>query len=120
MVRRTLFAEARVAAMRRLAAAAFDPSTANTPAVKRVDDRDAQYEVLKLVQSLFLPLGTSTDGLRSVMFAAPESSQHSETTSAVTAETLAAHTGRTVCLVDANVRDPFLHRHFCVGNSIGF
>jgi Mrp family chromosome partitioning ATPase len=25
-----------------------------------------------------------------------------------------------VCLVDANLRDPFLHRHFSVGNSIGF
>lgn len=120
LARRALYADARVAAMRRLAASAYDPSTASAPAVTRVDDRDAQYEVLKLVQSLFLPLGTSTDGLRSVMFAAPEASQHSETTSALTAETLAAHTGRTVCLVDANVRDPFLHRHFRVGNSIGF
>ena len=120
VARRAHSAGARVAAMRRLAAPAYDPATAGVPPARRVDDRDTQHEVLKLVQSLFLPLGPSTDGLRSVMFAAPESSSHSETTSASTAETLAAHTGRTVCLVDANLRDPFLHRHFHVGNSVGF
>ncbi|MEQ1907324.1 MAG: hypothetical protein ABMA15_00775 [Vicinamibacterales bacterium] len=120
VARRALSADASVTEIRRLADSAYDPTTAIAPPVKCVDNRDAQHEVLKLVQSLFLPLGSSTDGLRSVMFAAPESSQHSETTSALTAETLAAHTGRTVCLVDANVRAPFLHRHFRVGNSIGF
>ena len=118
VVRRDLAADARAAAMRRLAESAYDPAI-NSAAPARRDDR-APHEALKLVQSLFLPLGTSTDGLRSVMFAAPESGQHSETTSALTAETLAAHTGRTVCLVDANLRDPFLHRHFSVGNSSGF
>ena len=120
VARRVPAADARVTAMRRLMASAYDPATASAPAMRGVNDRDTQHEVLKLVQSLFLPLGTSTDGLRSVMFAAPESGQHSETTSASTAETLAAHTGRTVCLVDANVRDPFLHRLFHVGNVAGF
>lgn len=113
--------DARVVAMRRLAGSAYDRAAGSAAASPRsVDDHDAQHEILRLVQHLFLPVGTSPDGMRSVMFAAPDATQQSETTSALTAETLAAHTGRTVCLVDANVRDPFLHRHFRVGNSVGF
>jgi Mrp family chromosome partitioning ATPase len=81
---------------------------------------ETRHELLKLIQRLFLPVGTSTEGVRSVMFAAPEPTRDGETTSVLAAETLAAFTGRTVCLVDANLRDPFLHRRFTVANEVGF
>ena len=83
-------------------------------------DSETRHELLKLVQRLFLPVGTSTEGARVVMFAAPEPIRDAETTSVFAAETLAAFTGRMVCLVDANIRDPFLHRRFTVGNAVGF
>lgn len=110
----------RVATLGRFAASDHDIESTNASALARFEDPSAQHEVLKLVQTLFLPVGTSTDGLRSVMFAAPEASPDSEMTSASTAETLAMHTTGTVCLVDANLRDPSLHRHFSVGNATGF
>jgi protein-tyrosine kinase len=78
-----------------------------------------EFELVKLVQRVFLPVGASADASRSVLFTTPVPSRHAETTSTVTAEVLAAHTGRTVCLVDANGRDPFLHRRFGIENSRG-
>lgn len=83
-------------------------------------DDPTRHELLKLVQRLFLPVGTTTEGVRSVMFATPEPTRDGDTTSVLAAETLAAFTGRTVCLVDANVRDPFLHRRFSTANDVGW
>ena len=83
-------------------------------------ENETRHELLKLVQRLFLPVGTSTEGARVVLFAAPEPVRDADTTSVVAGETLAAFTGRMVCLVDANIRDPFLHRRFTVGNAAGF
>jgi hypothetical protein len=75
-------------------------------------------ELLKLVQRLFLPVGLASDGFRSVVFASM--TPWTDAAAADTAETLVAYTGRRVCLVDANVRDPILHRRFAVDNSLGW
>lgn len=80
---------------------------------------DAQLELLKLVQQIFLPVGTTADGLRSVVFTTPAPSHEAEATSAGTAKLLAERTERTVCLVDANLREPFLHRRFGAQNATG-
>jgi len=80
---------------------------------------DTQQALLHLVQHLFLPVGTSRDGLRSVMFAAPGNCHAANLTAASVAEMLVGYTRRRVCLVDANLRNPFLHRRFGLGNNVG-
>ncbi len=113
---RTLVAEPRGASFWTLARAG---RLSNQPALHHDATADEQEQLLGLVQRLFLPLGTSRDGLRSVVFATPAGSYAANLTAVSVAETLARHTQRSVCLVDANLRDPFLHRRFGVGNSLG-
>jgi Mrp family chromosome partitioning ATPase len=85
----------------------------------RPEGHEARHALSTLVRQIFAPPG-NVDGLRSVMFTSPIPMQGSESTSAATAECLAAQTGRSVCLVDANLRDPFLHRRYGVDNRAGF
>lgn len=87
-------------------------------AASRTLDRPDDLALLKLVQRLFLPVGLSSDGYRSVVFASAAGGV--DDVAANTAETLAAHTGRRVCLVDSSLRDPAVHRRFAVDNSIGW
>lgn len=55
-----------------------------------------------------------------VMLSAVSSAGDSERVSAWAAEMLAAQNIGTVCLVDANVRSPALHRDLCLPNERGF
>lgn len=91
----------------------------DTEASHHDSNSNRQHELLELVQRLFLPVGTSRDGLRSVVFASPEGSHAADLTGVSVAETLAQHTRRSVCVVDANLRDPFLHHRFALGNRLG-
>jgi len=74
-------------------------------------------ELAKLVQRVFLLPGGEAS--RVVVFAATESGNGSSWIVARTAELLAAQVGGTVWLVDANLRNPELHRQFSVENQYG-
>src|SRR4051794_39220843 len=74
-------------------------------------------EVTKLVQRLFLLPGT--DSPRSVVFMGTEPGNGCSWTCARTAEVLASQIAGSVCIVDANLREPALHESFGVANQHG-
>ncbi len=75
-------------------------------------------EVTKLVQQVFLINGSSHP--RTVVFTATERGAGCSWVAARTAEVLARHVGKRVCLVDANLRQPSLHKEFKLENNRGF
>lgn len=75
-------------------------------------------EEVKLVQSIFRSLHLG--GPRVVVFSAVEHGNGSSLVCARAAETLADRMGGSVCVVDANLRSPALHRHFGADNVRGF
>ena len=92
---------------RRLAPSGANLGTGPRPA----PDRLVCEEVEKLVQRVFLlPKGESTP--RVVLFCGVERSEGSSWICARAGEKLASHELSKVCLVDANLRSPSLHRHF--------
>jgi len=70
----------------------------------------AREERMKFVQRLFLLPGSEAP--RAVVFCGVESGDGSSWTCLRTGETLASQVKGTVCLVDANLRTPFLHEYF--------
>ncbi len=73
-------------------------------------------EIFKLVQRVFLMPGDSS---RAVVVAGMESGVGASWICARMAEVLAAQTSGSVCVVDANLRAPGLHREFGVPNHFG-
>ena len=74
-------------------------------------------EMFKLVQRVFFTAGT--DGSRLVVVSGTESGNGCSWICARMAEVLAAQVSGTVCVVDANLRSPGLHREFGVTNHYG-
>lgn len=74
-------------------------------------------EVTKLVQQVFLIGGASRP--RMVVFTSTEPGTGCSWVAARTAEVLARHVARPVCLVDANLRRPSLHNEFKLPNTRG-
>ncbi|HVN19575.1 MAG TPA: CpsD/CapB family tyrosine-protein kinase [Dongiaceae bacterium] len=74
-------------------------------------------EVGKLVQRVFLLPGAEAP--RSVVFTSVESGSGCSWMCARAAEALARHSNASVCVVDANLRNPGLHLHFDVDNPHG-
>ena len=78
---------------------------------------DAQRdEIFKLVQRVFLMPGEKS---RVVVVSGMEAGNGCSWICARMAEVLAAQTSGTVCVVDANLRSPGLHREFGVSNHFG-
>ncbi len=77
----------------------------------------AREETVKLVQRLFLLPGSQAPHL--VLFCGVESGCGSTWVCAHAAETLASQVKGSVCLVDANLRTPFLHEYFGRDNLYG-
>jgi protein-tyrosine kinase len=75
-------------------------------------------EEVKLVQSVFR--SPHLGGPRVVVFSGVEHGNGSSLICARTAETLADRMGGSVCVVDANLRSPALHRYFGADNLRGF
>jgi protein-tyrosine kinase len=74
----------------------------------------ASEEEFRLIDSLFL---SSSTGTRTVVFTSPERHSGCTRTLGRAALKLAAHTKRSVCIVDANLRWPALHTifpHWCI------
>ena len=81
-------------------------------------DRTAKEETLKLVQSVFLLQGTSTNH-RAVVFAAIDSGSGCSRVCVHAAQMLAANVSGSVCVVDANFRTPSLPNAFGTTNHYG-
>jgi capsular exopolysaccharide synthesis family protein len=82
-------------------------------------DLDAltREERMKLVQRLFLLPGAEAPHL--VVFCGVERGDGSSWVCARASETLASQVNASVCLVDANLRTPFLHKYFRRDNLSG-
>ena len=78
----------------------------------------AQEQASKLVQRLFTPTGQASAA--SVMFCGVESGSGCSTVCGRTAELLSSQVPGSVCVVDANLRAPSLHRYFQLDNREGF
>jgi Mrp family chromosome partitioning ATPase len=78
-----------------------------------------QDEILQLVQRLFL-MPWAGKKIRSVMISPVGMGNGSQGMTASVAETLAEQDLGTVCLVDANLQAPVLHREFSLPNRRGF
>lgn len=78
-------------------------------------DDCSREELRKLVQRLFLLPGAS----RKVVFAGVDRGSGCSWMTSRAAEVLAAQTGKSVCVVDANFRAPALHSLFSVENHYG-
>jgi capsular exopolysaccharide synthesis family protein len=74
-------------------------------------------ERMKLVQRLFILPGS--DAPRMVLFCGVETGDGSSWVCARVSETLASQVKASVCVVDANLRTPFLHEHFRTDNLCG-
>jgi Mrp family chromosome partitioning ATPase len=81
-------------------------------------DQAAKEETLKLVQSLFLLQGASTNH-RAVVFAAIDSGSGCSRVCVHAAKMLAGNVSGSVCLVDANFRTPSLPQVFGMTNHYG-
>jgi capsular exopolysaccharide synthesis family protein len=80
-------------------------------------DTISREEKMKLVQRLFLLPGSEAPHL--VVFCGVETGDGSSWVCARASETLATQVKTSVCLVDANLRAPFLHQHFRTDNLPG-
>jgi capsular exopolysaccharide synthesis family protein len=77
----------------------------------------SQEERMKLVQRLFIMPGS--DAPRMVVFCGVETGDGSSWVCAHVSETLASQVKGSVCVVDANLRTPFLHEYFRKDNLCG-
>jgi capsular exopolysaccharide synthesis family protein len=100
------------------------PSPTSVPLAPRVNGdhssksvRVGEEEVLKLVQRVFR--SSSPEAPRAVVFSGVAHGDGASWITAHAAMTLAAQTRASICVVDANLRTPSLHRFFGVENSIG-
>jgi protein-tyrosine kinase len=79
--------------------------------------RVGEEEVLKLVQRVFR--SSSPEAPRVVVFSGVDHGNGCSWVSSSAALTLAAQTTASICLVDANLRTPSLHRSFEIENRFG-
>jgi len=77
----------------------------------------SREERMKLVQRLFLLPGSEAPHL--VVFCGVETGDGSSWVCAHASETLASQVKASVCVVDANMRTPFLHKYFRRDNLLG-
>src|SRR5581483_11141092 len=88
---------------------------ASSQGVKSV--KVGEEEVLKLVQRVFR--STNPDAPRMVAFSGVDHGDGCSWITANAALTLAAQTSSSICVVDANLRTPSLHRFFEIHNRFG-
>ena len=93
----------------------LDPRAARLP---RPGPGSDDREILPLVDSLFLA-PASRPVLRSVMFTSVEATPQSASVCVRVARALAAFDAGAVCLVDANLSSPWMHRRFRVPQEPG-
>jgi Mrp family chromosome partitioning ATPase len=74
-----------------------------------------QEEITRLIQRVF----RVPDAPRSVVFAGIDPGDGCTSVCAATAENLASTAPGSVCVVDANLRNPSLHRYFEIANTSG-
>jgi len=92
---------------------AADPTAANPIAI----DEPVLEQINALVQQVFLAPGASAP--RAVVFASTEPGTGCTWVTAHVAQVLANRVAGTVCVVDANLRNPSLHEQFNLDNQTG-
>jgi Mrp family chromosome partitioning ATPase len=90
--------------------------TAPTAAASDVDQQGLE-QINALVQQVFT--GPGADAPRTVVFASTEPGTGCSWVCAHVAEVLGSRVAGTVCVIDANLRDPGLHQQFNVENETG-
>ena len=99
----------------------LDPPVSQTASVSLksgTNGRNESYEeIVKLVQRVFLTPGSSAPQV--VTFCAIEHGNGCSWVTARAGEVLALQGERPVCLVDANLKTPWLEKHFLLGNRTG-
>ena len=80
-------------------------------------DATTREQALRLAHTVFLAAGPS--GPRAVVFAAVKPGEGCSYVCGRAAEALAALGAGSVCLVDGNLRNPSLHRHFRLHSDLG-
>jgi capsular exopolysaccharide synthesis family protein len=96
----------------------MEPPPVIVPVGSRLEIESAELEeITKAVQRVFLLSGN--DAPRTVVFSSAESGNGCSWVCARVAEVLAGQISGTVCLVDANLRNPGLHQQFAVENVYG-
>jgi polysaccharide biosynthesis transport protein len=90
----------------------------NARAVRQNSNERAREEILKLIHRIFL--NSSQPPLSAVVFTAVESQCGCTWVCANAAEALAANVEEPICLVDANLHSPSLHRYFKLDCESGF
>jgi protein-tyrosine kinase len=90
-------------------------AAAETPLPLRLEGTELE-ELTKLVSRVFL---SSPESPRQVVFTGTEPGTGSGRICARTAEVLSSHLSGTVCVVDANLRNPSLHEQFGIENHYG-
>jgi Mrp family chromosome partitioning ATPase len=83
---------------------------ADATVVRPEMDQQIRNEECKLIQQVFLQPGPGKR--QTVLFGAVDRRTESATICAQTAQLLAAQIDRSVCVVDADLRNPSLHHHF--------
>jgi Mrp family chromosome partitioning ATPase len=111
-----LFAAAAPATVAARIAEPKPPVDLMKPLALKMEDQQRD-EIFKLVQRVFFAPGN--DGSRLVVVSATESGNGCSWICARMGEVLASQTSGTVCLVDANLRSPGLHKEFAVPNHYG-
>jgi len=96
---------------------AAEPLPAASPVPPGALDKPGIEEVRTLVQRVFLLAGGQAPHV--VVFAGTEPGNGCSWICARTAESLASQVSGSVCLVDANLRDPGLHQQFEITNQRG-
>ena len=91
------------------------PSSGKPPSLGSLSQ--GREEIVKLVQRVFLAPGAGVPQI--VVFSGVEPGSGSSSLCALAAEVLAAQGAGAVCLVDANLRRPSLHRWFGVSQEDG-
>ncbi|HEX5411672.1 MAG TPA: hypothetical protein VFZ27_07395 [Terriglobia bacterium] len=94
-----------------------DSSVVGLPVVREKPELAPTGEELELVQRIFLLPGAEAPN--TVVFCGVEDDEDASTLCIRVGELLAAHTSGDVCIVDANLQNPYLHKQYSPTNDLG-
>lgn len=97
--------------------AASRASLSSRPQLRLRPDSRTSEEAVKLVQQVFLSGGLGAPGV--VVFSGVEHGDGCSYVCACAAEALAAQMPGALCVLDANLRTPSMHKYFNIGNTPG-
>ena len=88
-----------------------------TPIAREKQEATSRGEEIELVQQVFLLPGT--DAPKTVVFCGVDEDDVASSLCVSVGESLVAHTSGDVCIVDANLENPFLHKQYGPTDDLG-